>query len=590
MSALGGGRGAGFADRVLARDTLSGGDRDAIRDRIGSLPRRPLLSVVLPVEAGEPTPLVEAIASIRSQLYEQWELLATVDRRVSTAARALLGDIARSDPRVRLTRLRGRRGVASASNAALASVSGEWSILFRQDDVLAEHALYLVAEAIIKCPGAAIVYSDEAELDERDNRVRPWFKPDWDYDLFLGRNLLGRLTAFRTDLVRAVGGLREGFDGAEDWELGLRILEAAPHAPVCHVPFVLCHRRRRGAPRRASKALARDAGARAVNEHFRRTGQAAVAGVANPGAGLRIRRAVPEPRPLVSVVVPTKDQPDLLRACVQGLRERTGYQPLDLVVVDNGSTDPRALALLDDLGALERVTVVTHPGAFNFSRLCNRGVAAARGEVCVLLNNDVEVIDRGWLDELVSHAVRVDVGAVGAKLYFPDGTLQHAGVVLGRGAVAGHVYLGAPGDEKGYFDLLTLTHSVSAVTAACLATRRAVYEEVGGFDERLAVEYNDVDYCLRVRERGYKILWTPHAELIHQASASRARRKLPAERAHMRERWGAALQADPFYNPNLALRGKPFRPAEEPRVRKPWLDPDGSAGGSVDRRSSPAPG
>jgi GT2 family glycosyltransferase len=493
------------------------------------------------------------------------------DSSVAPATLSTVEDAARSDSRIKLSYVESDATVAARVNEALAGATGEWVVMLDQHDVLAEHALYLVADAVNADPDAAIVYSDEDEIDGDGRRSRPYFKPDWDYDLLLGTNLLGHLAAYRTELVREAGGVREGFDGALERDLALRVLELAQAGNVHHVPFVLYHRRRRE-DSKASRGNAREAAQRAVSEHLARTGQAAIATALPDSNDLRIRRELRGEHPLVSAVIPTRDQHERLLTCLDGLLNRTDYEPLELVVVDNGSTEPDARSLLEELRSGGSAVVVEDHGPFNFSRLCNAGVTASRGDVVVLLNNDIEVIDGGWLEEMVSHAVRPEVGAVGAKLHYADGRLQHGGVILGRGAIAGHVDLGARPDDPGYFGRLTLTRGVSCVTAACLATRREVYDEVGGFDERLAVEYNDVDFCIRVRQAGYRIVWTPYAELMHHEGVSRGARRLPEERAFMRERWGAILDSeDPYYNPNLTLHGKAFRPAEEPRVSKPWL-------------------
>jgi O-antigen biosynthesis protein len=560
-----------YGDWIARNDRLSDDDRTLIRSQIAGFTRTPRLSVLLALHDDAPGDVREALDSVAAQLYERWELCVVADTSLPPETLARVRDAARSDPRVRLSVLAADATAAVRVNEALAGVTGEWIVMLDQHDLLAEHALYLVADAVNADPDAAIVYSDEDEIDGEGRRSSPYFKPDSDYDLLLGTNLLGHLAAYRTELVREAGGVREGFEGALERDLALRVLELARAGNVRHVPFVLYHRRRRE-DSKASRGNAREAAQRAVSEHLARTGQAAVAAALPDSDDLRIRRELRGEHPLVSVVIPTRDQHERLLTCLDGLLKRTDYQPLELVVVDNGSTEPDACSLLEELRSEGNAFVVEDHGPFNFSRLCNAGVTVSRGDIAVLLNNDIEVIDGGWLEEMVSHAVRPEVGAVGAKLYYADGRLQHGGVILGRGAIAGHVDLGARPDDPGYFGRLTLTRGVSCVTAACLATRREVYDEVGGFDERLAVEYNDVDFCIRVRQAGYRIVWTPYAELMHHEGVSRGARRLPEERAFMRERWGAILDSeDPYYNPNLTLHGKAFRPAEEPRVSKPWL-------------------
>ena len=295
---------------------------------------------------------------------------------------------------------------------------------------------------------------------------------------------------------------------------------------------------------------------------------------------LCIRRRLPDDPPLVSLVVPTRDRLDLLRHCVADLLERTDYPRIELVVVDNGSVEPETRAYYDTLKVDGRVRILDEGGEFNFSRLCNRGVEAATGEVYVLLNNDVEVINADWLSEMVSHAVRPGVGAVGAKLYYPDDTIQHAGVILGIGGVAGHAYKRVSRNSDGYFGRASLTQEISAVTAACLAGRVSVFHEIGGLDERnLKVAFNDVDLCLRLGRAGYKIIWTPLAELYHIESASRGSDMLPNkaerfkhERDWMVREWSTLLESDPAYNPNLTLKGEGFGLAFPPRRVASWTE------------------
>jgi GT2 family glycosyltransferase len=317
-----------------------------------------------------------------------------------------------------------------------------------------------------------------------------------------------------------------------------------------------------------------------VEEHLARTGQArvTVANQADAPGWIEVRRAPPEPKPLVSVIVPTRDRADLLAQCCDGVLNRTDYAPLELIVVDNGSAEPATAALFDRLARDPRVRILPAPGPFNFSALNNLGAAQARGEVLLLLNNDVSMPRPDWLDALVAQAVRPSVGAAGARLLFPDGRLQHAGVLLGVGDVAGHLGYGQPGDTGGYYEHLATPRTVSAVTAACLAIRKAVYDEAGGLDaEALPVAFNDVDLCLKLRARGYDIVWTPHAELVHHESASRGDERAPADQARfaaemavMRARWGAALDEDPFYSPLFDRSRSDHHLASPPRRAAPW--------------------
>jgi O-antigen biosynthesis protein len=565
---------------ILQNESLGDEDRRLISTHIASFRSKPTFSILMPTCNTSARHLQDAIDSIRGQLYQEWELCVVGDASSSPEACKALHRYTQSDDRIRVYDREVNGGISVCTNTALGMAAGEWIILMDHDDTLAEHALYLVAEAINRDPNLAIIYSDVDHIDEEGRRSNPYFKPDWDYDLFLGQNLINRLGAYRTDLARRLGGFREGLEGSQDWDFAFRVLDANPGARVHHIPFVLYHWRQ--PPRTFSNTLvtgATDSAQRAVSDHLTRSGEAAVAVSVPQSSYLRIRRILPAQSPLVSVIIPTKDRCDLLRKCVDGLVNRTNYKPVEIVIVDNGSSAPDALEFLGELRVRSSFVIVEDGGFFNFSRLVNRGVAASSGEICVLLNNDIDIINDDWLEELTGHALRPEVGAVGAKLYYADGTLQHGGVILGIAGGAGHQHRYCAGESHGYFGRLKLTHNLSCVTGACLATRRAVYDEVGGFEEKhLTVAYNDVDFCIRIREAGYKIIWTPHAELYHYECVSRGFDTTPekmsraaTELKYMRTKWNRILDNDPFHNPNLSLVSETVELAEKSRVQKPWL-------------------
>jgi GT2 family glycosyltransferase len=452
------------------------------------------------------------------------------------------------------------------------------------DDILPERALYEVAALLQDHPDADLIYSDEDKIDAHGRRYEPHFKAAWNAELILAQNFVSHLGVYRRSLLAEVGGLREGFEGSQDFDLALRVSERTRPERIRHIPWVLYHWRQEGGPETFSQAQmdrCADAARRAVEEHLARTGQTRVSATnqADAPGWIDVRRAPPEPRPLVSIIVPTRDRADLLQRCADGVLRETDYAPLELIVVDNGSAEPATAALFERLRADPRVRILAAPGPFNYSALNNLAAAEAAGEVLVLLNNDIEVTDAGWLSALVAQAVRPTVGAAGARLLFPDGRVQHAGVVVGVGGVAGHLGYGQPGDNGGYYKHLTTARNVTAVTAACLAIRKAVWDEVGGLDaERLPVAFNDVDLCLKLRARGYDVVFEPHAQLVHHESATRGDDRSPADQARfdaelaaMRERWGAALDDDPFYSPLFDRTRSDHHLASPPRRRPPWL-------------------
>lgn len=543
--------------------------------------QRPLVSILLPTYNPPEQWLVRAIESVRAQLYPHWELCVADDASHEPHVRRVLEDYAQRDSRIRLT-FRSENGhISAASNSALALASGEWVALLDHDDELAARALADVVLAAARHPGLEFIYSDEDKIDQLGRRYDPYFKPDWNPDLLLGQNYTCHLSVFRTERVRSVGGFRAGYEGSQDWDLTLRVVTGLAPELVHHIPRVLYHWR--AIP--GSTALVIDqkadypfiAAKKALADHLARLDIPAEL-LPVKGHHWRIRFPLPNPAPKVSIIIPTRNSVDLLRLCIGSILAKTTYPNFEIVVVNNRSDDAATLAYFEELKNLGH-RVVNYDAPFNYSALNNFAVRAAVGTVLAFLNNDLEVISGEWLDEMVSQAVRPGIGAVGAMLYYPDDTVQHAGVVLGltgpagRDGVAGHAFKGAKRGTEGLRNRLRLAQNYSAVTAACLVIRRATFEAVGGFNEAdLPVAFNDIDFCLRVQATGLRNLWTPFAELYHHESASRGAEDTPEkierfsrEAAYMRRVWGRLLDRDPAYNPNLSLTQEDFSLAFPPR-------------------------
>ncbi|MDZ4369948.1 MAG: glycosyltransferase family 2 protein [Phenylobacterium sp.] len=572
-----------YLDWVEKHDTLSASDRTAIGDHIARMPRRPLISVVMPVYAAPPELLSAAIESVRAQLYSDWELCIADDASPGEAVWETLARYAALDARIKVFRRAENGNICAATNSALALATGEFVALMDHDDLLPERALYEIAALLDRHPDADLIYSDEDKVDDRGRRYEPHIKTDWNPELMLSQNMVSHLGVYRRALMVDAGGLREGFEGSQDYDLALRIAERTTPDRIHHIPWILYHWRQQGGPTTFSQAQMERcalAAQRAVAEHLDRTSQPVldVRQMEDTPGWVTVRRAPPDPRPMVSVIVPTRDRADLLAQCADGVLSQTRYDPLELIIVDNGSVEPETASLFARLAADPRVRILAAPGPFNFSGLNNLAAAEARGEILLLLNNDISMIRPDWLDVMVAQAVRPNVGAVGARLLYPDGTVQHGGVALGLGGVAGHLGYGVSGASGGYYGHLKSARNVSAVTAACLAMRKAVFEQVGGLDaQNLAVAFNDIDLCLKVRAAGYDIIWTPQAELFHHESASRgddlkgeAQARFRAEALHMRARWGDVLDADPFFSPLFSLEYSDYRLASPPRRRAPW--------------------
>ncbi len=442
----------------------------------------------------------------------------------------------------------------------------------------------MVVEELNRHPDADLIYSDEDKIDESGRRYGPYFKPDWNPDLFYSQNMICHLSVYRASILKKMGGFRLGYEGSQDYDLAVRFVEQTFPDRIRHIPHVLYHWRAipgSSALTPNEKDYTQEAARRAIRSHFERK-NIPVKVTEAPGTTFhRIVYPLPEDPPLVSLIIPTKDKVGLLRGCVDGILNKTDYHNIEVIIVDNRSEEAETLSYLEEVQADPRVRIVNYDGSFNFSAINNMAVRQSRGEIIGLINNDIVVISPGWLAEMISHALRPEIGAVGAKLYYADHTIQHAGVIVGLGGVAGHGHKRFSGNDPGYFFRAKLVQNLSAVTAACLVLRREVFEEVGGFDEKnLSVAFNDVDFCLRIRERGYRNLWTPYAELYHLESASRGPEETLEKQArfrnevlYMKSRWGQALLHDPYYNPNLTLDREDFSLAFPPGVSKPWKIP-----------------
>jgi glycosyltransferase involved in cell wall biosynthesis len=578
-----------YLDWVQRYDTLSEQDKADIHDHVKRFRSNLLISVVMPVYNTPPRFLRKALDSVLAQLYPTWELCIADDASTNPEVRTILDEYARRDRRVKVVYRSQNGHISAASNSALALASGDFIALMDHDDELPQHALYMVAAVLDDRPDLDIIYSDEDKIDAEGIRQGPYFKPDWNQELFYSQNYLNHLGVYRASLVRALGGFREGYEGTQDYDLVLRLLSVTQSERVEHIPHILYHWRIAGGVQTLSLSNLPTAvlsSRRALADHFIRRAENVKVVAATLPQYNRVLREVTGDLPLVSVVIPTRDRVDLLRQCIDGLLFNTNYANIEVLVVDNQSCEVETLSYLESLRSHCGIHIISAAGEFNYSALNNRAVRVSEGELVLLLNSDIEVINPGWLSEMVGQVLQSGVAAVGAKLYYPNNTIQHAGVILGLGGIAGHSHCGLPRGDAGYFGRLRLVHEVSCVTGACLLVRKSAFLQVGGLDEiGLKVAFNDVDLCLKLRRAGYRIIWTPYAELYHLESASRgsdfeARNvdRFAKESEIMRTRWGKILMDDPLYNPNLSLIAADHRPAFPPRSTWPWRQVGGSKG------------
>lgn len=564
---------------IRCYDRLQRDDVQKIREHIAQFHYSPLISILLPVYNSNLKWLRRAISSVQQQFYPRWELCIVDDASTDRRLWPFLQRYARRDQRIKLMRRTVNGHISAASNDALRLATGDFVALLDHDDELASTALYFVAQALNKNRDLQLLYSDEDKLDARNRRTEPYFKSDWNPELFLAQNFISHLGVYRTDLIRRLGGFRVGFEGSQDYDLALRCIEQLRPKEIEHLPWVLYHWRagdQSTASNARAKPYAQEAARRAVQEHLERQ---KIAGTVVPSFDiyLQTKYALPTEQPLVSIIIPTRDQVPRLKKCLHSIFNQTDYRPYEVIVLDNESYDSETLEFLAELTKRASVRVERIEGEFNYSRLNNRGVELSRGSFVALLNNDVEVLHADCLSEMLSRAIQPEVAMVGARLWYPNDTIQHAGVILGAGGIAGHAHAGLRRDEPGYFARPHLAQDVSAVTAACALIKRDVYLQLAGFDENLAVTFNDIDFCLRLREAGYRIVWTPYANLTHHESSSRGfddsapkQLRFLAEVDYMKSKWGDILQRDPFYNPNLSLDENLFSLAFPPRVTKPW--------------------
>ncbi len=533
--------------------------------------RRPLISIIMPVYNVESCWLEAAIQSVMQQIYPHWELCIADDGSTRAETLATLrqweaqhGNL--QDTRLRIVFLPSNQGIAGASNAALAMATGEYAAFLDHDDELTVDALYHVVKAINN-HDPDLIYSDEDKLSLEGYHLEPHFKPDYSPDLILSTNYICHLSVYRKTLLNRTASdgdyVRSGFEGSQDHDLVLRALDHTDR--VYHIPRVLYHWRMipgSTAARYDSKNHAWEAGRRAVEDTLQRRNIAGEALLGQYAGTYRVKRAI-QGQPLISILLPFRDQPDLLRLCLDSLLEKTLYPQFEVLGISNHSVEPETFAVMAHYAAGDpRIRFLRYDQPFNYAAINNFAAAEAAGEHLLLLNNDIVVISPDWLEALLEHSQRPEVGAVGAKLHYLDDTVQHGGVIVGVGGIAGHAHKNFSRHHPGYFTRLCLIQNLSAVTAACLMVKKSLYTRVGGMDEQhLAVAFNDVDFCLRLREQGYLNVFTPYCELYHHESKSRGYEDTPEKQqrfiqeiAYMRKRHAAILQnGDPYYNPNLPL-------------------------------------
>ena len=520
---------------------------------------RPKISILTPVWNTKEPQLRAAIDSVMAQVYDNWEMCIVDGGSTEPHVRRVLQGYARQDKRIKVKLLEENKGIAGNTNEANSLAKGEFIALLDHDDTLAPFALYEVVKLLNLDQDADFVYTDEDKIDELDKRFAPFFKPGWSPDLLLSCGYTNHLSIYRKDILDRIGGFREEFEGSQDYDMLLRFTETIDERNIAHIPKVLYHwRHTQGSTAcdpHAKKDLVVMTHKMVLEDVLRRRNlQASVLDGKWP-TSYRIKREI-SGNPLISIIIPTKDHPDILRNCINSIKTKTSYANYEIIIVNNNSSELATLEYLRTSG----LPVLDYSGSFNFSKINNYASEHSHGDYLLFLNNDTEVISPGWIDAMLEHAQRPEVGAVGCKLLYPDGSIQHAGVIMGLSpdpiyGVAGHILTRCHYGGQGYFDLLIDTiRNYSAVTGAAMMIRKSLFQKIGGFNEDLAVSYNDVDLCLRLREKGYLIVYTPYAEIYHHESVSRGYQVDVREADYMLRTWNSIIEADPYYNPNLTLR------------------------------------
>ena len=536
----------------LAWENFSGGEKSAC-----------VFSIAVPVFRTPAKFLCEMIESVRSQSFSFWELcLANADPEDREVAE-ILERYCREDRRIRVKNLKENKGISENTNAALAMARGEFVGLLDHDDLLAPDALYEMAARLEKDEGIDVFYTDEDKVTtDLSEHFQPHLKPDFNLDLLRSNNYICHFFVVRREIAERIGGFRPEFNGAQDYDFIFRCTEQAEK--IVHIPRILYHWRVHSASTAdnpASKMYAYEAGKRAIEGNLERSGVRGVVSLRQDYGFYDVHYPV-EGEPLVSILIPNKDQKETLMHCIRSVLETSTWKNLEILIIENNSEREETFACYRELEKDPRIRILTYPGkTFNYSAINNFGVQQAKGEYLLFLNNDIEVITPDWIEQMLGNCQRPEVGIVGAKLYYPDNTIQHAGIIIGIGGIAGHAFLGLARAKSGYLHKASLQMDYSAVTAACMMMKAEAFRKAGGFEEKLTVAFNDVDLCLRTVEQGWLVVYDPHVEMYHYESKSRGAedseeklRRFQQEIEFMRTRWIRLLKdGDPNYNPNLTL-------------------------------------
>jgi len=564
---------------------------------IKQLKYTPFFSIIIPVYNTNPKYLKYAIDSALNQKYENFEICISDDASTNNETLKLLKKY-ENNKRIKIIYRKKNGHISENTNTALSLASGEYLVFLDNDDMLSPYALYEVAYALNQNPNLKLIYSDEDKIDKSNKRFDPYFKSDWNPDLFYSQNYINHLTVIKKEIVDKIGGFRKGYEGSQDYDLLLRSLKYISSDEIHHIPKILYHWRAiegSTALDANEKSYATIAGIKALKDFFKSINKnvEVIEGliphsykVVYPVPGFSFKelikpftyskinkkifektssKKIQTCQPKVSIIIPTKDKVDYLKRCIDSIIKKTKYKNYEIIIISNNSEEKETFEYFEKIRAFENIFVYEYNIPFNYSKINNYAVSKSSGDILVFMNNDIEIISENWLCEMVQHNLRKEIGVVGAKLYYPNDTIQHAGVILGIGGVAGHAHKYFNRFDHGYFGRLKLIQNFSAVTGALMSVRKDIFYEVNGFEEKLAVAFNDIDFCLKVLNKSYRNLWTPYVEAYHYESISRGAEDTPEkierfqkEIFYMQKKFGKMLSSDIFYNKNLTLEHENF--------------------------------
>jgi GT2 family glycosyltransferase len=535
----------------LMKNSLSLSDITRIKAEVSTFKYKPIISIIMPVYNVDKAWLEKAIDSVLNQIYPHWELCIVDDASIRGHIRGILDYYSSIENRIKVKYLQQNQGIAGATNEALQLANGEFIGLLDNDDELSQDALFEVVKLLNEHPDADMIYSDEDKMTMNGTRCGPFFKPDWSPDLFFSSMYTCHFGIYRKTIVDKINGFRKGFEGSQDYDFVLRFIEETNK--IYHIPKILYHWRKipGSTAERYDVKNSDDASLKALSEAIKRRGIDGTVEIGLQMGGFRVKRRIIN-NPLVSIIIPTKDKLEFLMRCIDSIKRKTDYPNYEILIVDNKSIESATKDYLKSIDGKDRCRVISYNASFNFSAINNYAAKQSGGDFLLFLNNDTEVVSSEWVNAMLEFAQRKETGAVGAKLIYRNNTIQHAGILLGVGGIANHAFYQFPSSKDSYFSQADVIKNYSAITAACMMIRKSLFEEMQGFDEvNCPIAFNDVDLCLRLREKGYLNVYTPYAVLYHHEAASRGYKRDP-EAEYIKKRWGHIIENDPYYNPNLS--------------------------------------